>query len=89
MKVRIMRLLREKHRITCSELGRMLGVSPQRISQLETINIPNKSAMIVKLQKSFEDVIEARQAELSALTSDYLKHKDSLLEDVEETGYEL
>ena len=89
MQVRKMRLLRHKHGITRSELGRACALSPQRISELElsgTRLIPETKE---KLRRGFESLAQRREDALRSLRGDLDRHGESLFEPVEENGYEL
>ena len=89
MKVRKMRLLRMKHNISCPELGRAVGLSPQRISEIELGDTSVEPTTIEKIQSAFSTVIATRTEELHTLRNDYTKHKNDLLNVVEENTYEL
>ncbi len=89
MKVRKMRLLRMKHNISCPELGKSVGLSPQRISELELGNTSVEYATIEKIQAAFCAVIDTRTEALHTLMKDYAKYKHDLVNVVEEQSYEL
>lgn len=90
MKVRKMRLLRIKHQISLSELARFCGVSPQHISEIELNAEPKlRKETSAKLLAAFSKAIEERNNEMVGLQQDFLNHKDTLMEGVEETTYEL
>lgn len=88
-KVRKFRLLRMKHHIPLAELAEAAGVSVQRVNQLELDMAyhPRKAAQTLDL--AFCTVIAQRARELDALRLDFMRHRDSLMEAVEETNYEL
>lgn len=90
MLVRKMRILRMKYQITLPELARYCGLSPQRISEIElNAEVILDEATAVKVTGAFSDVIMQRRFMMEHLESAYLKHKDTLLDAVEETTYEL
>ncbi len=89
MKVRKMRLLRLKYKISCPELGKTIGLSPQRISEIELSSTGIEKATQMKIHSAFLKVIENRRAELFNLTEDFLSHEGSLTAMVEEHSYEL
>ena len=90
MKVRKMRLFRIKHRISLSELARFCGVSSQYISEIELNPEPKLGKETsAKLLAAFSSVIEERDREMVCLQQDFLNCKDTLLDAVEETTYEL
>lgn len=90
MKVRKMRLFRIKHRISLAELARFCGVSSQYISEIELNPEPKlgKEAS-ARLIAAFSSVVEGRNHETMRLQQDFLNCKDTLLDSVEETAYEL
>ena len=89
MKVRKMRLLRQKHGITRPELGKACNLSPQRISEIE-LNVGGiTQATEQKLQQGFRNIVAQRSASLIALSDDLSRYGDSLFDAVEETTYEL
>lgn len=89
MQVRKMRLLRHKHGITQSELGRACALSPQRISEIELSGTGLIPETKEKLQCGFESVAQQREEALHSLLGDLDRHRESLFEPVEENGYEL
>ena len=89
MQARKIRLLRKKYHIPLAELADACGFSEQRISEIELRADPATPAMVIKIQTGFEKLMEQHQSMLFHLRQDYAKHKDSLLEPVEEIGYEL
>ena len=90
MKVRKMRLFRIKHGISRHALGNICGVSPQRISIIETdVNPVLKHSTKESIIKAFEEIIEARNARQNCLRDDFERHRNSLFESVEENDYEL
>lgn len=90
MKVRKMRLFRIKHRISLSELARFCGVSSQYISEIELNPEPKLGKETsARLLAAFSSVIKDRDREMVSLQQDFLNCKDTLLDAVEETTYEL
>ncbi len=90
MKVRKMRLFRIKHRISLSELARFCGVSSQYISEIELNPEPKLGKETsARLLAAFSSVVEERNHGLMCLQQDFLNCKDTLLDAVEETTYEL
>ena len=89
MQVRKMRLLRMRYDISCVELGRACGLSPQRISELEFGDGGVEPVTEGKIQTGFLKVIAQRTERLCSLTQTLLYHQDSLMISVEENGYEL
>lgn len=90
MQVRKMRLLRLKYQISLPELAQFCGISPQRISEIELnpdVRLDRHTA--AKVNDAFASAVEQRYATLEQLESEYHKHKDTLLDCVEETTYEL
>lgn len=87
--VRKFRMLRMKYGISVAELAQAARVSPQRISQMELDlhNEPNRSAQMV--QNAFIKIIAERSRMLDGLRLDFVRHRDTLLDLVEEPGYEL
>ena len=89
MKVSILRLLREKHRLSRAELSRACGISKQRIYELEMLIDSPRRETKEKVVLGMDALILQRQAELDTLCMDFMKHRDSILDRVEETAYEL
>lgn len=90
MIVRKMRLLRKKHQIPLSELARFFGKPIQRINEIELNAEPKlRKDTRAKLLAAYSSIIEERKQDVLGLEQDYLKHKDTLMEGVEETTYEL
>lgn len=90
MQVRIMRILRLKYNISLAELARVCGVSSQRISEIELNTEPEITPKTAaKIADAFNIAAERRRRELRRFRKDYEKYKDSLMECVEEIGYEL
>ena len=89
MKVSKLRLLREKHRISRAELSRACGVSKQRIYELEMLIDSPRGRTEEKIIHGMVALILQRQTELDTLCMDFMKHRDTLLDRVEETAYEL
>lgn len=84
-----LKLLREKHKLSREELGNACGLSMQRIYELETLSTSPKQETQEKLAHGMVTVILQRQADLDSLHFEYVKHRDTLLDRVEETAYEL
>lgn len=89
MQARKIRLLRKKYRISLAELAAACGLSGQRVSEIELGITPLSPATTTKIQSGFEKLIEQHRLMLLNLNQDYTKHKQTLLEPVEEIGYEL
>lgn len=89
MQVRKMRLLRHKYGITCPELGRACGLSPQRISEIELSAQRLTPVTEEKLRQAFSLVAEERRCQLSSLHCDLEHYSKSLFDAVEESAYEL
>lgn len=88
MKVRKLRLLREKHGIQLRELGAAAGLSLQRISELEYSEHMVTDAVKSKILGALLIIISDRLANNYTFSEDLDKHKESLFELVED-GYEL
>ena len=89
MKARKIRLLRRKYRISLSELAAACGLSGQRVSEIELGITPLSTATAAKIRSGFEKLMEQQQVMLLRLNQDYAKHRETLLEPVEEIDYEL
>lgn len=89
MQVKKMRLLRHKHNITRPELGRVCGLSPQRISEIELGVESMTRTTEIKLRRAFHEIASQRRTSLHELLDDLSRHEDSLLDAVEESEYEL
>ena len=90
MQVRLMRILRLRYDISLAELARVCGVSSQRISEIELNTEPEITPKTAaKIEDGFANVTEKRRRELHKLRKDYEKYKGSLMDCVEEIGYEL
>lgn len=89
MQVRKMRLLRQKHHITRTDLGRACGLSPQRISEIELSVQRLTPVTEEKLRQAFSLVAEERRCQLSSLHCDLEHYSKSLFDAVEESAYEL
>lgn len=88
-KVRKFRLLRMKHHVSLAELAEAAGVSVQRVNQLELDMEYHPRRAVKTLDMAFCTVIAQRARKLDALRLDFMKHRDSLMDAVEETTYEL
>ena len=84
MQTRRMRLLREKHGVSVTELSRHCGISPQRLSLIELGTKPITLHKKRLIEAAFSDLIATRQRDLSALKSDFKKYRNRLLDFVEE-----
>lgn len=89
MKVRKIRLLRQKYGITCAELGKACGLSTQRVNQLEICEDNISEESIAKLTLALELVIRKRRFEDILLWGEYEMNKDRLFELVKENANEL
>jgi transcriptional regulator with XRE-family HTH domain len=87
MQVRLMRLLREKHRITSCQLALASSVSRQRLMQIENEDNRPTEHMEKLVQALFENVIEHRRLELGALEADYIRYRGSLFEYIREEDF--
>ena len=90
MQVRIMRILRMKYHITMAEIADACGISGPRISEIElkidSEVTPNTAARIAD---AFTNVAEKKRGELQLLCEDLKLYRNSLMECVEESEYEL
>ena len=89
MNVKKMRILRSKYRIPLRELSDACGISKQRLSEIELGETPVSEAASRTVADAFAAVAERRRDSSNALSRDFRRHKDTLLESVEEHGYEL
>ncbi len=89
MKVRKMRLLRHKYHISLAELSDACGVSKQRLSEIELDKTSVSTVAARMIADGFSVVEKRRRDNLKALSKDFRRHKNALLESVEEHGYEL
>ena len=90
MQVRKMRVLRLKYGISIVELARTCGVSKQRISEIELkTDIPIKIETAEMVKDAFTRLIEKKRKKVQRLYQDFESHKDTLMDYVEEIGYEL
>ena len=89
MKVRKMRLLRHKYHISLGELSDACGVSKQRLSEIELNKKSVSEAAARMIGNGFTVVTERRRDASDGLNQDLQRHKNALLELVEEHGYEL
>ena len=88
MKICKMKLLREKYGLTLRELAQACGLSQQRLCEIETSGKRVLPETLNKVQAAFWEVQRTRQADNEELCRDLRKHESSLLEYVEENGYE-
>ena len=89
METRKIRLLRQKYHISLQELGHACGVSPQRISEIELTPGPVSYKTVRRIRGGLEQVIAKRGAMLGELQRDCITHGASILDLVEEIGFEL
>ena len=89
MKVSKILLFRDKYNIPRAELSSACGISNQRLFELEMNPRNVKHSTVVRIRKGLEAVAFARSKSADALLLDLFKHRDSLLDIVEEQTYEL
>ena len=90
MQVRKMRILRLKYDISLTELSRACGLSKQRISEIELKTAPTvRLDTSQKIVRAFSEIMERRREKHQKLFQDFERHKGSLMDCVEEIGYEL
>ena len=89
MQARKMRILRRKYGISLRELAEVCNCSQQWVSAVELSTNPLTPAMAAKVRGGFEKLVEQHQNQLLQLSQDYERHKDTLLNPVEEIGNEL
>ena len=90
MQVRKMRILRQKYGISLTEIARACGVSKQRVSQIELITDRSVELETAgKIIRAFAGIAQRRRTEYQNLERDFTNHKATLLDCVEEDGYEL
>ena len=89
MLVSKLKLIRLKYGISRAELGSACGLSEQRICEIETKVGARVPATTEKLCCGLEKVIIQRQADIFLLCADLEKHRDTLLEHVEDNTCEL
>lgn len=78
---RTMRLLRHKHNISYVELSKAVGVSTQRLAQIELNPDPSTQYHRDLVRRAFLRVIAARRLDLSALEQDFDHYQNSLLDE--------
>ena len=88
MKVRKMRLLRQKYGITLIEIGSAAGVSKQRVSELELSDCSVTTAVKDRITRAFSYICEGRLSACRPLQDAFARHRDSLFDYVE-SDYEL
>lgn len=86
--VRKFRLIRLRHRISCAELAKAAGVSPQRISQLELDLTYCSRKTEALLEEAFGEIVRCRARELELLRADFERSRSSLMDPVEEVNDE-
>ena len=89
MLVAKIKLFRMKYGISREELGTACGVSKQRIYELENKEAAILPATADKMRRGMEAVLKDRQVWIDAFRSDLEKHRETLMDYVEETTYEL
>ena len=89
MKVSKILVFRNKYGISREELGRACGISKQRVWELETKSAVVLPSTVERIRKGMERVAIARWRAADDLLFDLIKHKDTLLDYVEEQTYEL
>ena len=89
MLVAKIKLFRMKYGISREELGTACGVSKQRIYELENEKAAILPATADKMRRGMETVLKDRQVWIDAFRSDLEKHRETLMDYVEETTYEL
>ena len=89
MKVSKILLFRDKYNIPRAELSSACGISNQRLFELEMNPGNVRPTTARRIRKGLETVALARGRSADALLFDLLKHRDSLLDIVEEQTYEL
>ena len=90
MQVRKIRILRHECGISLVDLARTCGVTRQRISELEldteaVITPKTKEAVA----RAFSSILDKRWEKFQRQYRDFEKHRDSLMDCVEECEYEL
>lgn len=89
MLVAKIKLFRMKYGISREELGTACGVSKQRIYELENEEAAILPATADKIRRGMEAVLKDRQVWIDTFRSDLEKHRETLMDYVEETTYEL
>ena len=89
MLVRKLRLLRLKYGIYQTELARIMGISVQRLNILELNCEKLTPEMTARIQSAFEQVSASRVDQATALQKDFILHRETLCECVEDRDYEL
>lgn len=89
MLVAKIKLFRMKYGISRAELGSACGISKQRICELENEVAAITPATVEKLRRGMEAVLIQRESWNDSFRLDLEKHRDSLMEYVEENRYEL
>jgi transcriptional regulator with XRE-family HTH domain len=84
MQVRLIRALRERHRISTKLFVKLSGVCRQRIVQIELGSQRPTEHMLGLVRKAVERVIEQRQNELAEVEDDFLRYQYNLLDYVNE-----
>lgn len=78
---RTMRLLRHRYNISYVELSKAIGVSTQRLAQIELNPDPSTQYHRELVRRAFLRVIAARRLDLSALERDFDRYQNSLLDE--------
>lgn len=89
MLVAKIKLFRMKYGISRAELGSACGISKQRIYELENEVAAVTPATTDKLRRGMEAVLTQRKTWIDAFRMDLEKHRDTLMDYVEENRYEL
>ena len=89
VQVRKMRLLRKKHHISLTDIGRFCGISKQRVQEIEMGYKPVSEDTAGRIADTFARIMEQRQAACRELYRDFQCHRETLMERVEEETYEL
>ena len=89
MLVAKVKLFRMKYGISRAELGSACGISKQRIYELENEVASITPATMDKLRCGMETVLKEREAWIDAFRTDLEKHRETLMDFVEENRYEL
>lgn len=84
---RTMRLLRHKHNISYVELGKVAGVSTQRLSQIELNPDPSTQYHRDLVRRAFLRVIIARKLALLSLERDFERYQNGLLDEAPKEGF--
>ena len=86
MKYKRMRLLREKHSISMTQLSRHSDISRQRLYEIEAGKGTGTIHMNHHVETAFSRLIASKQQDLAALDADFQKHRRNLLDYVDGEG---